>query len=130
MLFRSRMAAEKRRNAFYLVDGFISGVKNGPLTPHVMKPGIVAAGFNAALVDKAMIELAGIDAGRIPLYREALSQKAAWLHENLAMRIKLDGKLLDHRGVRPIIRLQEPAHWDYTGIDQCPRTLPAGESEV
>lgn len=106
--------AEKNRKVFYLVDGFISGVKDGPLTPHVMKPGIVAAGFNAALVDQAIIELAGIDAGKIPLYREAFSPKADWLHENLAMQIKLDGKQLERSGITPITRLQEPRHWDYT----------------
>ena len=111
------MTAKKQRKVFYLVDGFISGVKNGPLTPHVIKPGIVAAGFNAALVDKALIQLAGIDASKIPLYREAFSKKAEWLHENLNMQIKLNGNYIDIEKIKPIVTLYEPKYWNYAKME-------------
>jgi hypothetical protein len=107
------ISTEKKRNAFYLVDGFISGVKNGPLTPHVIKPGIVAAGFYAAMVDKAILELAGIEPAKIPLYREALSKKNAWLHDNAILQIKLNGKLIEQKDIKPITALHEPKYWDY-----------------
>ena len=113
-MVKGNICSEKQRKVFYVVDGFISGVKNGPLTPHVIKPGIVAAGFNAAMVDKAIIELAGIDANKIPLYREAFSKKADWLHENLNLQIKLNGKHLDLKNIKPITRLHEPKYWNYT----------------
>ena len=107
------LAAEKRRNAFYLVDGFISGVGNGPLTPHIAKTGIVVAGHNAAMVDKAILEMAGIDAGKIPLYREAFARQNAWLHESLTCQIKLNGKNMDGRTIEPIITLVGPYNWHY-----------------
>jgi len=108
------MAAVKKRKVFYLVDGFIAGVKNGPLTPHIIKPGIVAAGFNAAMVDKAILELAGIDANKIPLYREAFSKKADWLHEKLELEIKLNGNYVDRINIEPITILYEPKYWNYS----------------
>ena len=111
---KGNICSEKQRKVFYIVDGFISGVKNGPLTPHIIKPGIVAAGFNAAMVDKAIIELAGIDANKIPLYREAFSDKTAWLHENLNLHIKLNGKYMDLKNIKPITILHEPKYWNYT----------------
>jgi uncharacterized protein (DUF362 family) len=110
---KGNICSKKQRKAFYLVDGFISGEKNGPLTPHIIKPGIVAAGFNAAMVDKAIIELAGIDASKIPLYREAFSGKGKWLHEKLNLQIKLNGKRMDMKNINPIVRLQEPTYWNY-----------------
>lgn len=110
---RGNLSTEKRRKVFYIVDGFISGVKNGPLTPHVIKPGIVAAGFNAAMVDKSLIELAGIDANKIPLYREAFSKKNSWLHENLDLQVKLNGEHVDLKNIRPILAMPEPHDWDY-----------------
>ena len=111
---KGKILSEKQRKVFYVVDGFISGVKNGPLTPHIIKPGIVAAGFNAAIVDKAIIELAGIDLNKIPLYREAFSKNANWLHENLNLQIKLNGKYIDRNNINPITILHEPKYWDYT----------------
>jgi uncharacterized protein (DUF362 family) len=111
---KGSMLPEKQRKVFYVVDGFISGVKNGPLTPHVIKPGIVAAGFNAAMVDQAIIELAGIDADKIPLYREAFSKKNEWLHEKLNLEIKLNGKYIDLKNIIPITMLHEPKYWNYT----------------
>jgi uncharacterized protein (DUF362 family) len=108
------ICSEKQRKVFYVVDGFISGVKNGPLTPHIIKPGIVAAGFNAAMVDKAIIELAGIDANKIPLYREAFLNKNDWLHENMNLQIKLNGDYLDLKNIKPITILTEPKYWNYT----------------
>lgn len=105
--------SEKQRKVFYIVDGFISGVKNGPLTPHIIKPGIVASGFNGAIVDKAIIELAGIDSNKIPLYREAFSERVSWIHENLNLQIKLNGRDLDLNKIIPTTKLHEPAYWDY-----------------
>ena len=107
------LAIEKKEKAFYLVDGFISGVKNGPLAPHVIKPGIVAAGFNAAMVDQALIQLAGIDPAKIPLYREAFSRKNGWLHDNLDVQISLNGENIAGRDIKPIVRLHEPTRWHY-----------------
>jgi uncharacterized protein (DUF362 family) len=109
-----KMASTKQRKVFYVVDGFITGVKDGPLTPHVIKPGIVAAGFNAAQVDKAIMELAGIDANKIPLYREAFSKQAEWLHDNLDVHIRLNGENLDVGDIRPIVWLQESAGWEFS----------------
>jgi len=106
--------SQKQRKVFYVVDGFISGVKDGPLTPHVIKPGVVAAGFNAAVVDRAILELAGIDANKIPLYREAISKKTDWLHENLNLQIKLNGKSLEMNNIKPVTILHEPKYWNYT----------------
>jgi uncharacterized protein (DUF362 family) len=114
---KGNICSEKQRTVFYVVDGFISGVKNGPLTPHIIKPGIVAAGFNAAMVDKAIIELAGIDANKIPLYREAFSEKTVWLHENLSLQIKLNGKYIDLKNIMPITILHEPNYWHYNKIE-------------
>jgi len=108
------LTAKKQRNAFFIVDGFISGVKNGPLTPHIVKPGIVAAGFNGALVDKALLQLAGIDAREIPLFREAFSEKTAWLHDNLDVQVRLNGKQVDIQDVQPIMKLHEPTYWKYS----------------
>jgi uncharacterized protein (DUF362 family) len=107
------LRGDKQRKTFFVVDGFIAGARNGPLTPQVVKAGIVAAGFNAALVDQALLELAGIDTQKIPLYREALSGKAAWLHEGLPLRIGVNGDLLDPGRIRPIARLREPKWWSY-----------------
>lgn len=108
------LASEKQRKEFIVVDGFISGVKNGPLTPHIVKPGIVAAGFNASLVDMALIQLAGIDASKIPLYREAFSKKAEWLHANLEMKVRLNGENMAAEVIKPIMRLDEPTGWKYS----------------
>jgi uncharacterized protein (DUF362 family) len=105
---------KKQRKAFYVVDGFIAGVKNGPLTPQVIRPGIVAAGCNAAAVDRAILELAGIDAAKIPLYREAFLKKNDWLHENSASQIKLNGQSVDPLHIKPLALLLEPTHWHYT----------------
>lgn len=111
---QGKMGNEKKRNVFYLVDSFIAGEKNGPLTPHVTKPGIVVSGFNAALVDKAILQLAGIDSSRIPLYREAFSKKAEWLHDNQEMKIRLNGKQLEGVNPMPIMKLLEPSRWNYS----------------
>ena len=109
-----KISTKKQRKVFYLVDGFISGVKNGPLTPHIIKPGIVAGGFNAAIVDKAILELAGIDSNKIPLYREAFSDNIDWLHENLNLQIKLNGHNTDLQSIKPITILHEPNYWNYS----------------
>ncbi len=110
---KGNILPKQQRKAFYVVDGFISGVKNGPLTPHVIRPGIVAAGFNAAAVDKAMLELVGIDADKIPLYREAFAKKNDWLHENSAPQVKLNGQPVDPLHIEPLALLLEPKHWHF-----------------
>ena len=110
-----KISSEKKRKVFYVVDGFISGVKDGPLKPHANKSGMTAAGFNAALVDLTIMELAGIAANKIPLYREAFSKKAAWLHENLSLQIKLNGNYLDKNSIRPVVELSAPKYWHYAG---------------
>lgn len=107
------MASVRQRKVFYVLDGFIAGERNGPLTPHVAKPGIVAAGFNAALVDKAMLELAGIDANKIPLYREAFAPNNGWLHGGMPLQIKLNGRHVDGEKIVPIARLEEPKYWNF-----------------
>lgn len=112
------ISPENARKTFYVVDGFIAGVKNGPLTPQAARAGIVAVGFNAALVDKAILELAGIDARRIPLYREALSSRADWLHEGLELQIKMDGVPLVQKRIAPHIRLEGPTGWDFQKADE------------
>jgi uncharacterized protein (DUF362 family) len=114
---KGNLAPQRQRKAFYIVDSFISGIKNGPLTPHASTPGIVAAGFNAAIVDQAIMELAGIEAAKIPLYREALSPKNSWLHDHAILQLKLNGNLIEQKDIKPIIRLQEPTYWDYTRND-------------
>jgi uncharacterized protein (DUF362 family) len=97
---QGNMMTEKKRKSFYLVDGFISG--------------IVAAGFNAAMVDKAILELAGIDANKIPLYREAFLNKNIWLHDNLNLQIKLNSNYIDLKNIKPITILHEPKYWNYS----------------
>ncbi|MBN2399723.1 MAG: DUF362 domain-containing protein [Candidatus Aminicenantes bacterium] len=110
---KGNILSKQQRKAFYVVDGFISGVKNGPLTPHVIRPGIVAAGFNAAVVDRAMLELVGIDANKIPLYREAFTMKNDWLHGNSALQIKLNGRSVDPSHTEPLALLLEPKYWHF-----------------
>jgi uncharacterized protein (DUF362 family) len=107
------MTSTRQRKEFYVLDGFIAGERNGPLTPHVAKPGIVAAGFNAALVDKAVVALAGIDAGKIPLFREAFAPNNGWLHGGMPLRIKLNGRHLHGEKIVPIARLEEPKYWNF-----------------
>jgi uncharacterized protein (DUF362 family) len=103
----------QQRKAFYVVDGFVSGVKNGPLTPHVIRPGIVAAGSNAARVDQAILELTGVDAEKIPLYREAFSTGNGWLGGNSVLRAKLNGQPVDPSRTKPLALMLEPKHWHF-----------------
>lgn len=110
---RGNLTTEKQRKSIFIVDGFIAGEKDGPLMPRAVKTGIVAAGFNAAMVDRALLELAGIDSDAIPLYREAFSERAGWLHGNEELRIKINGVFSDKIQVSPIMTLAEPDYWKY-----------------
>lgn len=105
----------KQRKVFYIVDGFIAGVRNAPMTPHVIKPGVVFVGNNSAMVDLAIIKLSGINPNSIPLYRETFTKQNVWLHENQSVNIILNGKELDINHIDPIMQLKEPQYWDFHG---------------
>jgi len=102
-----------QRRVFYIVDGFISGVHNAPLNPEIYKASIVFVGYNAAMVDRAILELAGIDFNKIPLYREVFSGGKRWLYQDDLFEIVLNGKILDHTDIKPIIKLREPDYWSF-----------------
>jgi uncharacterized protein (DUF362 family) len=105
-----------QRKVFYVLDGFISGTRNGPMHPFVIKPGVVIVGDNAVKVDETVLLLSHIDPNTIPLYREALSLKCNWLHFNQSLHIILNGKHVDKEQLPKIYDLLPPDNWHFASL--------------
>jgi len=60
-----------KRNTLCLVDGVLAGEGMGPLHPDCKKAGLLIAGFNPAVVDRACAKIMGYDYNKIPSIRNA-----------------------------------------------------------
>jgi len=56
-----------------IVDGIISGHKNGPMSPEPLMTGIISAGFNPLALDTICATIMGFDFRKIPLLSNAWS---------------------------------------------------------
>jgi len=61
-----------QRDHFCLIDGIISGEKNGPVSPDPVPLGLLMAGFNAPTMDAVGATLMGFDIEKIPLVKKTL----------------------------------------------------------
>lgn len=108
-----------QRKVFHVVDGIVCGEGCGPLHPDPVNCGVVAAGYNAALIDKVLLDLAGIDYRLIPLYREALGPDASWLHFDLKPNATVNGSSAALPPERPLFSLRPPPYWQFNPEVQC-----------
>lgn len=69
------------RKIFYIADGIIAGMGNGPTHPIPAEIGAVAAGKNGLAIDISLLRLFGIDENSIPLYANAKGKEYMHLGE-------------------------------------------------
>ena len=67
-----RMCSIPQRKFFSIIDGIISGEKEGPLTPSPKRCGVLIAGFNPIAVDIVATRLMGFDYRKITKFRKIL----------------------------------------------------------
>ncbi|OGS22109.1 MAG: hypothetical protein A3J83_03825 [Elusimicrobia bacterium RIFOXYA2_FULL_40_6] len=66
---KGKMKKIPQRKFFSIIDGIISGEKEGPLNPVPINTGVVIAGQDFTEVDLAAIKLMGFDYKKIPQYK-------------------------------------------------------------
>jgi uncharacterized protein (DUF362 family) len=62
-----------QRNQFCLIDGIISGEKDGPVAPDPVHIGLLMAGFNAVVLDAVGATLMGFNIDKIPCIKHAFT---------------------------------------------------------
>lgn len=65
----------RQRNIFTIVDGIVSGEKEGPLEPTPKNTGIIIAGYNPACVDLVASSIMGFDYKKIPTIKNSFQLK-------------------------------------------------------
>jgi len=88
-----------QRKQFHLADMIISGENEGPLSPSPKELGVIAAGFDAALVDNLIARIMGFDEQKIPSIHQAL-KCTRYMTNNVASEVGsndpcYNGKKLD-----------------------------------
>jgi hypothetical protein len=68
-----RLSEKPQRVHLSLIDGIIAGEGNGPLSPTVVRSGVLVFSDHLGLGDVAASMLMGYDPARIPLVREGFS---------------------------------------------------------
>ncbi len=73
--YKGDLNSSKQRRFFSVIDGIISGEKNGPLTPDPKNTCTILIGDNLLLTDIVATKIIGFDYKKIPLYKNALKVK-------------------------------------------------------
>lgn len=112
---RGRLQDRPARKYFSVVDGVIGGEGEGPLHPDAVPSGVVLAGFNPVAVDWVATRVMGVDARRIPLYRNALTQAREWIPDFAIERIRVLTNIAKWQDVlrneEVIYSFRAPAGW-------------------
>jgi len=107
---RGVLRTDPTRKVFYIVDGVIMGAGNGPLAPAPLHTGLIAAGWNAFMIDMSLLSLLNIDEDKIPLYKSA--KECGWLLQNGGGEILFNAHPLKKDDALPV-QVEEPPSWDY-----------------
>lgn len=62
-----RIAQDKKRTFFTIIDGIIAGECEGPMNPDVKPAGVLVAGFDIAYTDMVTARIMGFDPMKIPV---------------------------------------------------------------
>lgn len=80
----------KQRNIFTIVDGVISGEKEGPLEPTSKHSGVLIGGYNPANIDFATSSIMGFDYNKIPTIKNSFQLKDIPIsNEKIKNKIKI-----------------------------------------
>ena len=67
-----KICMDQQRSYFGIIDGFIGGEKDGPLSPDPVPAGTLVSGFNPVAIDAVGAALMGFDVDKIPLIYRGL----------------------------------------------------------
>ncbi|MGA9141661.1 MAG: DUF362 domain-containing protein [Methanocella sp.] len=75
------MRDTQQRKLFVIVDGIITGEKEGPMTPEPRKCGVLVAGNNPVEIDAVCSSIMGFDYRKIPVFKYALHPRKYSLYD-------------------------------------------------
>ena len=98
-----------QRKIFYVVDGVYGGMGNGPIAATPVHTGVIACGYNGALVDTSILKSFNIDPSVIPLYKRAYNND--WLWNGSDGDVVFNGKDLSEAKCDE--KLKAPDNWNF-----------------
>lgn len=114
---QGKIQEKPQRNSFCIIDGIVSGDKNGPVSPDAVYPGVLLAGFNPVAVDTCAATLMGFDINKIPMIKKALETRNEhhplfWGNEE-GIRITDSGKIFDLSKYQEFrsLNFEAPSSW-------------------
>jgi len=112
-----KITNNRQRRYLSIIDGFISGEKEGPLSPSPFRSGLVLGGFNPLLVDTVATRIMGLDEKKIPLMIHSWDPRGYKLSISKKNNIKIESNVSSWTNIlknnKTPFRFRTPRGWKY-----------------